>query len=80
MSTAPNLYYLFFKRNNCNEYDVFESHRCQDPGCLMTNDEFVGTCLPGKVEEFVNEFSDKCREFGDKLENYEVDGYIKVEQ
>ena len=76
---APTLYYLFFKRNNCGEYDVFESHRCQECGCFMTDDQYVGTCLPGKVEDFVAEFSAKCKEFGDKLENFEVD-YIEVEQ
>lgn len=72
--TLPTLYYLFFKRNPHNEYDVYEAHKCQEKGCIMTADQFVNTCLPGKVQEFVEEYQENLVE--GIVENVEVE-YIR---
>lgn len=71
-------YYLTFKNNGCGDYDVFESHRCQEKGCLWTSDVYITTCLPGKVDEFVEEYNENLIE--GKLTGYEVEGYIEVER
>lgn len=60
--TAPTLYFLSFEKNCCNEYDVYESHRCQEKGCVLTEERYVTTCLPGKIEEFVENFQDNLVE------------------
>lgn len=74
---SPTQYYLIFKANNCGEYDVFESHRCQEKGCLWTADEYITTCLPGKVEDFVEEYDKKV--LNGYVCGYEVEEYIKEE-
>ena len=73
----PTLYYHFFMRNNCNEYDVWESHTCQEKGCIMTNKCYISTCLPGKVEKFVEEFQHDLPE--GVVDEIHVD-YIGVEK
>jgi len=61
--TAPTLYRLIFKRNDINEYDVYEQHRCQEKGCFWTDPEYTGnTCLPGHIDEFVDEYQDNLLE------------------
>lgn len=53
---AP-IYRLIFKRNSINEFDVYEQHKCQEPGCFWTDQEYTGnTCLPGHIDEFVKEY------------------------
>ena len=76
--TSPTLYYLICKDNGLGDYDVYESHMCQEEGCFMTNEEYITTCLPGKVDEFVKEFQDNLIE--GKVDGYEVDHYIEVDQ
>ena len=77
--TSPTQYYLTFKANNCGEYDVYESHRCQEKGCLWTTDQYVGeTCIPGKESKFVEEYNKKLVE--GKVVGYEVEDYIEVER
>lgn len=76
MSNAPTEYYLTFKANCCNEYDVYESHRCQEKGCLWTSDVYITTCLPGKVDEFVEEYNKNLIE--GKVCGYEVEEYCEV--
>ena len=72
---APILYFLYFKRNCCGEYDVFESHQLEDG--RLSSDEYVSTCLPGQVEKFVEEFHQNLKD--GKVENFEVD-YIEVKR
>ena len=74
---APTLYYLIFKNNNLGEYDVYESHTCQEKGCIMTTEQYVTTCLPGKVDEFVKEYQNNLIE--GRVDGYEVEEYIEVE-
>ena len=76
--TAPTLYYLIFKANNCGEYDVYESHTCQEKGCFMTNEEYITTCIPGKEAEFVEEYNKNLIE--GKVDGYEIEEYIEVER
>jgi hypothetical protein len=76
--TAPTLYRLIFKRNDINEYDVYEQHRCQEKGCFWTDEEYTGnTCIPGKVEEFIKEYQDNLLE--GIIDEVEIK-YIEVEQ
>ena len=76
---APTQYYLTFKANNCNEYDVYESHRCQEKGCLWTTDTPVGeTCIPGKEADFVKSYNEKLIE--GYVCGYEIEEYIEVEE
>ena len=70
-------YFLIFKANNCYEYDVYESHTCTEKGCLWTSEQYIETCLPGKVEEYVKDYNDNRTQAG-KVVGYEVDGYIEV--
>ena len=70
----PTLYYLFFKANKQGEYDVYEAHTCQEKGCLMTSDQYITTCLPGKVEEFVENYDKNLIE--GKVDGYEVEDYL----
>ena len=72
------LYVLFFKANNCGEYDVYESHGCQEKGCFMTNEEFVDTCIPGNEAKFVEEFNNNLTE--GKVDSYEIEHYLEVER
>ena len=75
----PTEYYLTFKANCCNEYDVYESHRCQEKGCLWTTDQYVGkTCIPGNESKFVEEYNKNLIE--GKVVGYEIEGYIEVER
>ena len=74
MTSSPTIYYLLFKKNIINEYDVYESHMCQEPGCFMTNERFVDTCLPGKVDEFVKDFQDNLVE--GRVDGFEVEDYL----
>ena len=77
--SSPTQYYLTFKANNCGEYDVYESHRCPEDGCLWTMDQYVGeTCIPGKESEFVKEYNKRLIE--GKLVGYEIEEYIEVEE
>ena len=78
MSNTPTQYYLTFKANNCKEYDVYESHRCQEKGCLWTSETYITTCIPGKESEFVEEYQKNLIE-GNVI-GYEIDGYIEVER
>ena len=74
---APTEYYLIFKANNCAEYDVYESHRCTEKGCLWTTEQYVGdTCIPGKESEFVQNYNSKLIE--GKVVGYEIEEYIEV--
>ena len=71
-------YYLTFKNNGCGDYDVFESHRCQEKGCQWTTDQYVGeTCIPGKESKFVEEYNNNLIE--GKVVGYEIVDYIEVE-
>ena len=72
---APTLYYLFFKRNNCDEYDVFESHTCQEKGCIMTSEQYLTTCLPGEIESFVKEFQSNLIE--GVVDGFKVEEWIE---
>ena len=74
--TSPTEYYLTFKANNCAEYDVFESHRCTEKGCLWTSEQYITTCLPGKESEFVEEYNNNLIE--GKVVGYEIEEYIEV--
>lgn len=75
--SSPTLYTLIFKRNCCGDYDVYEQHQCQDPGCFKTDEEYVGeTCLPGHIEEFVEEFQENLVE--GIVDDVIVDHYIEV--
>jgi len=77
--TSPTLYHLIFKANCCNEYDVYEKHRCQEKGCFWTDPEYTGnTCIPGKEAEFVEEYNNNLIE--GKVDSYEIDEYIEVER
>ena len=76
--SLPTQYSLIFKANNCGEYDVYEIHRCQEKGCVWTNEQYITTCLPGKVDEFVEDFNNNLIE-GYVLD-YEVEKYIEVER
>jgi hypothetical protein len=77
MSTC---YHLIFRDNNLGDYDVFEQHICQYKGCLWTSPEFTGrTCLPGKVDEFVEEYHQMIKEQDGKVVSYEVKGHLGVE-
>ena len=76
--TSPTEYYLTFKANNCEEYDVFESHRCTEKGCLWTSEEYITTCLPGKEADFVKEYNEKLIE--GHVVGYEIEEYIEVER
>ena len=73
--SAPTQYYLTFKANCCEEYDVYQSHRGDGKGALWTSDEFITTCLPGKVDEFVEEYNKELLE--GEVCGYEVEEYIK---
>ena len=54
---APTIYRLIFRKNNCDEFDVYEQHKCQEPGCFWTDEEYTGnTCTPGHIDEFINEY------------------------
>ena len=70
-------YFLTFKDNGLGEYDVYESHTCTEKGCLWTSEQYIETCLPGKVEEYVKDYNDNRTQAG-KVVGYEVDGYIEV--
>ena len=75
--SSPTQYYLTFKKNCCNEYDVYESHRCQEKGSLWTTEQYVGeTCIPGKVDEFVEDYNNNLIE--GYVCGYEVKEYCGV--
>ena len=76
--TLPTIFHLTFKANCCNEYDVYESHKCQEKGCLWTSDEYITTCIPGKEAEFVEEYNKNLIE--GKVISYEVEDYVEVEE
>ena len=60
---ASTLYRLIFKKNIIGEFDVYEQHRCQEQGCFWTDPEYTGnTCLPGKIDEFVEEYNNNLIE------------------
>ena len=75
--SSPTQYYLTFKANNCGEYDVYESHRCTEKGCLWTSEQYIETCLPGKIEDFVKDYNNN-RIRNAKVVGYEVEDYIEV--
>ena len=76
---SPTEYYLTFKNNGCGDYDVFESHRCTEKGCLWTTDQYVGeTCIPGNEAKFVEEYNKKL--LNGKVTGYEIVDYIEVER
>ena len=61
--TSPTLYRLIFKNNDLGDYDVYEQHRCQERGCVWTDEEYTGnTCTPGHIDEFINEYQDNLLE------------------
>ena len=60
--SAPTLHKLIFKRNSCGDYDVYESHRCQEKGCFWTDEEYLTVCLPDHIDEFVEEYNDNLLE------------------
>lgn len=76
--SSPTQYYLTFKANNCGEYDAYESHRCQEKGCFWTTDQYITTCLPGKIDEFVEEYQRNLIE--GVVYGYEVEEYIEVKK
>ena len=59
---SPTLYRLIFKRNRHGDYDVYEQHRCQERGCVWTDEQYTGTCLFGHVNEFVDEYEEDLLE------------------
>lgn len=69
---SPTLYYLIFELNMHGDYDVFETHRGQEDGCIMTNREVVDTISRDELNQFIDTFADKCAEYGDKLVSCEV--------
>ena len=73
--SSTKLYFLFFKRNCCGEYDVFASRALEDG--RLSSDEYISTCIPGQVEKFVEEFHKSLKD--GKVENFEVD-YIEVKR
>ena len=76
---APTQYYLIFKKNCSDEYDVYESHRCQEKGCLWTTEEYTGNVvLPGNEAKFVEEYNKNLIE--GYVCGYEVEEYIEVER
>ena len=75
--SSPTEYYLTFKDNGCGDYDVYESHRCPEKGCLWTTEQYVGeTCIPGKEAEFVQDYNKNLIE--GKVVGYEIETYIEV--
>ena len=79
MSNAPTQYYLIFRNpeNGCETYDVYETHRCQEKGCLWTTEEYTGeTCSAGSEAKFVEEYNRNLIE--GYVCGYEVQGYIEV--
>jgi len=77
--SAPTEYYLTFRDNGHGDYDVYESHRCPEKGCLWTGDQYVGTtCIPGDEAKFVEDYNNKLIE--GKVVGYEIEGYIEVER
>ena len=76
---SPTQYHLIFKQNNCGEYDVYEQHSCPEPGCLWTEEEYVGnTCIPGNEAKFVEEYNNNLIE--GRVSSYEIEDYIEVEK
>ena len=60
---APTIYRLIFRKNNCDEFDVYEQHKCQEPGCFWTDPEYTGnTCLPGHIDEFITAYGNNLIE------------------
>lgn len=76
--SSPTQYYLTFKDNHLGDYDVYESHRCQEKGCLWTSDQYITTCIPGNEAKFVEEYNNNLIE--GKVIGYEIEGYIEVER
>ena len=75
----PTQYYLTFKNNGCGDYDVFESHKCPEKGCLWSMDNYVGeTCIPGNEAKFVEDYNNRLTE--GKVVGYEIVDYIEVER
>ena len=63
MTSSPTIYKLIFKKNIIGEYDVYEQHRCQEPGCFWTDEQYTGnTCIPGHIEDFVSEYENNLIE------------------
>lgn len=73
--SLPTLYYLIFKRNCCNEYDVFEQHTYQEKGCIMSDETYITTCLPGEIDKFVKNYEENLIE--GIVDGIEVE-YIRV--
>ena len=78
MATAPTQYSLIFKANCCGEYDVYEIHRCQEKGCIWTDENYITTCIPGNEAKFVEDFNKNLIE--GYVSDYEVEEYIEVER
>ena len=76
--SLPTQYYLTFKPNNCGEYDVYESHRCQEKGCFWTTEQPVTTCIPGNEAKFVKDYNKNLIE--GYVCGYEIEEYIEVEE
>ena len=76
--SAPTQYTLIFTKNCCNEYDVFEQHRCQEKGCVWTDEQYVGTCIPGNESNYVKEYNANLIE--GYVCDYVVEEYIEVEE
>ena len=60
--SSPTLYKLIFKRNCCDDYDVYEQHRCQELGCFWTDEKYITVCLQGHIDEFVEEYNNNLLE------------------
>ena len=73
---SPIEYYLLFKANSCGDYDVYESHRCTEKGCLWTSEQYIEICLPGKIEDFVKDYNDN-RILNGKVIGYEVEEVVE---
>ena len=71
------LHYLIFKNNNCGDYDVYEQHRCEETGCFLTDEQYITVCLPGKIDEFVQDYAEAIE---GKVADVLVKGYIRSDE
>ena len=54
---APTLYKLIFKKNSIGEFDVYEQHKCQELGCVWTDENYTGNVvLPGHIDQFIEDY------------------------
>ena len=59
---SPTLYRLIFKKNSIGDYDVYQQHRCQELGCFWTDEEYLSTCTPGHIDEYVEDYKKELLE------------------